>query len=129
MCDVKRDLRIPPFCKLPHFSDSSLHWSVKYFMHGRKTFMTRHSVHDSEAFRPNYFAHAGCYSPIQVPCFCCPLRLETPCARNYYSCHLSSRRDDLRLSCLLTQALRPLESIADLNHSMQLFFLLHYILC
>jgi len=44
MCDVKRDLRIPPFCKLPHFLDSSLHWSVKYFKHGRKTFMTRHSV-------------------------------------------------------------------------------------
>jgi len=28
---------------------------------------------------------------------------------------LSSRRDDLRLSCLLTQALLPLESIANLN--------------
>jgi len=34
---------------------------------------------------------------------------------NYYPCHLFSRRDDLRLSCLLTQALMPLESIANLN--------------
>ena len=33
----------------------------------------------------------------------------------YYPYHLSSRRDDIRLSCLLTQALMPLESIANLN--------------
>src|SRR6218665_2828035 len=45
------------------------------------------------------------YSPIQGLCLCWPLRLETPCTWNYYPCHLSSRRDDLRLSCLLTQAL------------------------
>src|SRR6218665_472480 len=88
-----------PFRKLPHFSDSSLTWSVKYFMHGRKTLITC----DSEALRPNYFAHAGCYSPIQELRLCWPLRFDTPCTWNYYPCHLSIRRDDLRLSSLLAQ--------------------------
>jgi len=34
-----------PFANCHIFSDSSLPWSVKYFMHGRKTFIyARHSV-------------------------------------------------------------------------------------
>jgi len=33
-----------PFCKLPHLLRLPLLWSVKYFMHRRKTFITRHSV-------------------------------------------------------------------------------------
>jgi len=37
---------------------------------------------------------------------------HSPCTWNYYPSHLSSCRDDLRLSCLLAQALMPLESIA-----------------
>ena len=36
-------------------------------------------------------------------------------ALNYYPSNLSNSRDDLRLSCLLTQALMPLESIVNLN--------------
>ena len=51
-------------------------------MHGRKTFITRHSVIKR---------------------------------RSDLIMHLSSRIDDLRLSCSLTQALMPLESIANLN--------------
>ena len=45
MCDVTRDLHTPPiFANCHIFSDSSLPWIVIYFMHGRKTFITRHSV-------------------------------------------------------------------------------------
>jgi len=49
---------------------------------------------------------------------------------SYYPCHLSSRRDDLTLSCLLTQALMPLESIANFNDAIQLFnyITLHFLL-
>src|SRR6218665_1598656 len=43
------------------------------------------------------------------------LRLDTPRTWNYYPSHISSRRDDLRLPCLLTQELMPLERIANLN--------------
>src|SRR6218665_2674234 len=61
------------------------------------------------------------YSPIQQLCLCWPLKLDTPCTWNYYPSHISSRRDELRLSCLLTQALMPLESIANLNCAIWLF--------
>jgi len=46
MFDVTRDLQtLPfPFAKCHVFSDSSLPWSVKYFMHVHKTFLKRHSV-------------------------------------------------------------------------------------
>jgi len=54
-------------------------------------------------------------SPIQELCLCWPLRLDTPCTWNYYPSHLSRRRDVLKLSCLLTQTLMPLENIANLN--------------
>src|SRR6218665_2764398 len=47
--------------------------------------------------------------------------LHTLCTWNYYPCHLSSRRVDLRLSCLLTQALMPLEGIANLDDAIYLF--------
>src|SRR6218665_451053 len=40
-----------------------------------------------------------------------PLRVYTPCTWNYYPCHLSSHRDDLRLFCLLAQALMPLGAL------------------
>src|SRR6218665_895433 len=46
---------------------------------------------------------------------------HTPCTWNYYPSHLSMRRDDLRLSCLLAHALMPLESIADLSDAIQFF--------
>src|SRR6218665_3219885 len=69
----------------------------------------------------SYSAHAGCYSPIQKLCLCWPLRLDAPCTWNYYPSHISSRRDDLRMSCLLTQALMPLESISNLNEAIPLF--------
>src|SRR6218665_3297227 len=114
MCDATRDLQTPPpFANCHIFSDVFLLWSVKYFMHVRKTFITRHSVikRRSELIIPH---NAGCYS-CQELCLCWPLRLDTPCTWNYYPCHLPSRRHDLRLSCLLTQALMPLESIANLN--------------
>jgi len=85
-----------PFANCHIFSDSSLPWSVKYFMHGRKIFIMHHSVIQKRS-RNNYSAHAGCYSPIQELCFCWPLRLDIPCTWNYmyYPCRLSSRRDDL----------------------------------
>jgi len=56
--------------------------------------------------------------------------LHTPCTWNYYSCHLSSRRDDLRLFCLQAQALMPLESIANLSDAILLFdyITLHFLL-
>ena len=45
MCYVACDLQTPsPFANCHIFSDSSFPWSVKYFMHGRKTFIKRHSV-------------------------------------------------------------------------------------
>jgi len=93
MCDVTRDLQTPPPLANFHiFSDSFLLWSVKYFMHVRKTFITRHSViqRRSDLIIPR---NAGCYSPIQELCLCWPLRLNTPCTWNYYPCHLSSRGD------------------------------------
>ena len=115
MCDVTRDLQTHPllqtatFSQTPHFPGacSTLCTAVK-------TFITRHSVTQRRS-QPKYSAHADCYSPIQELCLCWPLSLDTPCTWNYYSCHLSSRRDVLRLSCLLTQALMPLENIANLN--------------
>jgi len=88
------------------------------------------SFSDLEALRPNYSAHAGCYSPIQELCLFWPFRLDIPCTWNYYSCHLSNRRDDLRLSCLLNQTLMPLESIPNLNDAIQFFdyITLHFLL-
>src|SRR6218665_2325932 len=104
MCDVTRDLQTPPFLQTaictfsetPHFPGG-----VKYFMHGCKTFITRHSVNQkrSELISPRMRA-----AIIQELCLCWPLRLDTFCTWKNYSCHLSSRRDDLRQSCLLTQA-------------------------
>jgi len=41
--DYTRDLQTPPLLQTTTFSQT-LPWSVKYFMHGRKTFKTRHSV-------------------------------------------------------------------------------------
>src|SRR6218665_526759 len=64
-----------PFANCHIFSESSLPWSVKYFMHGHKTFITRHSV-IQRCSRPNYSAHAGCYSPIQGLCLCWPSDLD-----------------------------------------------------
>ena len=44
MYDVTRDLQTPPLLQTATLiSDSSLPWSAKYVMHGRKTFITRHS--------------------------------------------------------------------------------------
>ena len=74
MCDVKRDLQTPPPFQTTTFSQTPP-WSVKYFMHGRKTFITLHSVIQRRS-RPNYSALAGCYSPIQVLCLCWSLRLD-----------------------------------------------------
>src|SRR6218665_2587149 len=54
---------------------------------------------------------------------------HTPCTWNYCPSHLSTRRDNLRLSCLLAQALMPLESIADLSDAIHVVIRLglHYI--
>ena len=125
MCATSRVIFRPlPFFKLPHFL------RLLPPLHDRKTFIMRHSVIQRRS-RPNYSAHAGCYSPIQGFCLCLPLKLDTPCTWNYYyPCHLSSRRDDVRLSCLLTQALMPLESIANLNDAIYSYLItLHYIFC
>src|SRR6218665_4179534 len=103
-----------PFANCHIFSDSSLSWSVKYSMHGRKTFITRHSV-------IQIIPRMRAAIVVQELCSCWPLRFDTPCTWNYYLCHLSSRRVDLRLSCLLTQALMPLVRIANLNDAIYLF--------
>src|SRR6218665_3568751 len=92
MCDKKSNPSRFANCHI--FSDSSLPWSMKYFMHGHKTFITRHSVIQWYS-RPNYSTHEGCYSPIQELCLCWPLRLAPPCTWNHYPCHLSRRGDDL----------------------------------
>src|SRR6218665_3756725 len=122
MCNVTHDLQTPPILHTATFSP--LLWSVKYFMHDAP-------FSDSEKLRINYSAHAGCYSQIQELYLCWPLRLDTPCIWNYYHLELlSSRSDDLRLSCLLTQVLIPLESIANFNDAIQLFdyITLHFLL-
>src|SRR6218665_1183939 len=41
---IFRPLGPSPFANCHIFSDTYLPWSVKYFMNGRKTFITRHSV-------------------------------------------------------------------------------------
>src|SRR6218665_346730 len=81
-----------PFANCHIFSVSSLPWSVKYFMHGRKTFITPHSVIQRRS-RLNYSEHAGCCSPIQELCLCWPLLLDTPCTTNYNPCHLSGLKN------------------------------------
>src|SRR6218665_3336433 len=78
MCDVTRDLQTPSTFANSHiFSGSSLLWSVKYFMHGRKskTFKKRHSVIQRRP-RPKLFRACGCYNPIHESCLRWPLRLE-----------------------------------------------------
>jgi len=52
--------------------------------------------------------------------------LHTLCTWNYYPSHLSSRRVDLRLSCLLAQALMLLESIANLSDAYSYLISIHY---
>jgi len=106
MCDVTRHLlQTATFSQTPLSPGAwrTLCTSVKHFIRC-------HSV-IQRCSRPNYSAHAGC-NPIQELCLCWPLRLDTPCTWNYYPCHLSRTRHNLRLSCLLTQALMPIESIA-----------------
>ena len=46
MCNATRDFQTPLLLQTAIFyqTPSSLPWSVKYFMHGRKTCITRHSV-------------------------------------------------------------------------------------
>src|SRR6218665_3037960 len=114
MCDVTRDLPTPPLLQTATFFRllPPLELEVLY---ARPQNIYNAPFSYSETLRPNYSAHAVCYSSIQERCLCWPLRMDTTCTWNYYPCHLSSRRDDLRLSCLLTQALMPLESIANLN--------------
>src|SRR6218665_3820266 len=55
--------------------------------------------------------------------------LHTPCIWYYCPSHLSSRRDDLRLPCLLAQTLMPLESILNFSDAIIVFhfIILHYI--
>ena len=103
-----------PFANCHIFSDSSLSWSVKYSMHGRKTFITRHSV-------IQIIPRMRAAIVVQELCSCWPLRFDTPCTWNYYLCHLSSRRDDFRLFCLLTQALMPLALLTWMTLYAELF--------
>ena len=81
MCDVTRDLQTPPLLQTTTFSQTPPYpWSVKYFMYTvRPLTIYDPPFSDSEALRPNYSAHADCYSPIQELCLCWTLRLDTPC--------------------------------------------------
>jgi len=44
MCDVTNDLQTLPILQTATFSQTPFLWRVKYFMHGRKTFIMRHSM-------------------------------------------------------------------------------------
>jgi len=54
LCDVMCDLQTLQFANCYIFSDSFFPWSVKYFMHVRKTFIKRHSVIQRRS-RPKLF--------------------------------------------------------------------------
>src|SRR6218665_581311 len=101
MWDVTRDLQTPTFMQTATFPLLLPPWSARYFMHGN---IYNAPFNDSKALgprsRPNYSAHAACYSSIQELCLCWSLRLDTPCTWNYYPCHQSSRRDDFRQDSL-----------------------------
>jgi len=106
-----RDLQIPPLLQTATFFQTPYSpSSVKYFMHVRKTFIARHSViqRRSDLIIPRMRA-----AMVQSKSFACVGQLDNPCIWNYYPCHLSSRKDDLRLSCLLTQALMPLRPVRE----------------
>src|SRR6218665_2322173 len=93
-------------------------------MHDRKTFITRHSVIQRRSDLI-IIPRMRTDSPIQKLCLCWPLRS--------YFLHLEllslspSRRDDLSLSCLLTQALMPLGRLANLNYAIGPLALFDYI--
>src|SRR6218665_3415510 len=122
MYDITRDLQTPtPFANCHIFSDASLPWSVKYFMQVRKTLVTRHSAiqRRSDLIIPRMRA-----AIVQSKSFAYVGPSDwTPPAPGIT---IPVRRDDLRLSCFLTQALMPLESIANFNDAIHLITL-HYI--
>jgi len=86
--------RSHPFCILPHFLRllHPLEREVQYLMHGRKIFLTRHSViqRRSDLIIPRMRAATVQYT---IFCLCWSLKLDTPCTCNYYACHLSGRID------------------------------------
>jgi len=100
MCDVSRDLQTPPLLQTATFSQIPLFpgaWSKPYFMHSRKTFITRHSVIQRRfdliisrmraIVQSKSFAYVGSTDwTLPAPGTIIPV------------CHLSSRGDDLRLS-------------------------------
>jgi len=102
---------------------------MKYFMHGRKTFIKRHSGIQRRS-RPKLFRTCGLLWPnAQALLMLAPqigFVFQTPCTWNYYPSRFSSRRDDLRLSCLLARAPRPLESSNECRHIV-IWLGLHYI--
>ena len=125
ICAMSRVIfRTLPFANCQIFPESSLPWSVKYFMHGRKTFKKRHSEIQRRS-RPKLFGACELLQPdarallMLVPQI--GVVFHTLCTWNYYPSHLSNRRDDVRLSCLLAQALMRLESIATLSDTIQLY--------
>jgi len=76
ICATSRVIFRPlPFCKLPHFSESSLPgvWSTL-------STTVKHLQSDLQWFRGasdlNYSAHTGCYCPMHELCLCWSLRLE-----------------------------------------------------
>src|SRR6218665_163405 len=103
--------RPSPFANCHIFSDFPLPWSVKYFMCGRETFISLHSVIQRRS-RPNYSAHN--LEQSKSFAYVGPLDWTLPVSGITIG-HLSSYRDDLRLSCLLTQGLMPFGTIANLN--------------
>src|SRR6218665_3949636 len=115
--------RPPPFANCHIFSDSFLPWNVEYFLHSQKTFYKAPSWIQRSS-RPKLFRACGLLYAIPQfksfayvgPSDCNNIVFHAPCTWTYYSSHLSSRRDDLRLFCLLAQALLLLESIADLSY-------------
>jgi len=113
MCDVTRDLHTPPFLQTATFSQtppSPGAWNIQaYFIRGRKTFITLHSVIQrrfdviiprmrAALVQSKSFAHVGS-SDLTLTAPGNTISVTYPAA----------------LSCLLTQAMMPLENIANLN--------------
>jgi len=109
MCDVTRDLQTLPFCKLSHFIRHSPSPAITGAFRTLCT-TVKHLKSAIQWFRGalelNYSAHEGCYNPMHELCLCWPLILELSSTLPAPGITIpltagSSRRDDLRMSCLL----------------------------
>ena len=106
-----------PFCKLPHFLRLLPPLEREVLIPGRRTFITRHSVIQrrfdiiilrllaaaAATVQSKSFAYVG-PSDWTIPAPEITISVTYP---------VSSRRDDLRLSCLLTKTLMPVRPVRE----------------